>query len=57
MTQEIITYLIIFSATIYTIFNAVRMFIPDKNENCKSACSSGCASCSLKTKFEFQELA
>ena len=66
MIQEIITYLIIasaityiivFLAAIYTIFNTVRMFVPDKNGNCKSGCSSGCASCSLKTKFEFQKLA
>ena len=49
MTQEIITYIIVFSACLYAVFSAVKLFLP-KKKNIEHNCSSACSGCDLKNK-------
>lgn len=52
MIQEIITYIIIALAGIYTLYGIFRFFVPGKNSK-KSACGGACSgSCELKHKFQ-----
>ncbi len=51
MIQEIITYIIIFIAVAYVIWNTVRFFLPKtskKHPDCNHCCASSCAGCELK---------
>jgi len=57
MIQEIITYMIILFAVVYTVYSIVRLFVPRKNSdtfNCNSACCSNkntvCNSVPIKVK-------
>ncbi len=48
--QEIITYILVFAASAYTIYGLIKMFISiNKNDN-SNICSAGCKSCSLNTE-------
>lgn len=58
--QEVITYLIIVAALIYTLYNFVKVFIPSKNKE-GNFCSGGCSGCSLSkgnnlSKIEIKKL-
>ena len=48
MIQEIITYTIIATAVVYTLYSFVRTLIPTKNNNSHSSCA-GCSGCAVKT--------
>ncbi len=55
MIQEIITYIIIIAASVYTLYSFVRTFIPSKNKSVHSCCGS-CSGCSLKNNAQLQTL-
>ncbi len=57
MVQEIITYIIVFSAASYSFFHFVKLFLPSKNGHKKHSCSTGCSGCSLQHNAKFSELA
>jgi hypothetical protein len=46
LTQEIITYIIIFTTAVYTLYKMVLFFIPSKGKTYCSSCSGG--ACGLK---------
>ncbi len=48
MIQEIITYIIISAAVVYTLYSFIRTLIPSKN-NSGHSCCSGCSGCAVKT--------
>jgi hypothetical protein len=47
MFQEIITYIIVFSAVAYTLFSLVKSFSGKEKGNCNSGCG-----CSAKNEFK-----
>lgn len=48
MIQEIITYIIIFSAFAYAGYSFVKIFIPPAETRKKITCGNNCSACSLK---------
>lgn len=49
MVQEIISYLIIMFAVLYTIYGTVKLFLPSKQKaGCE--CAASCSGCDLKNK-------
>ncbi len=53
MIQEIITYILIGSAIIYTLYSFAKVFIPSKNNTAHSCCG-GCSGCSLKNDSQLR---
>jgi hypothetical protein len=47
MFQEIFTYIIILSASAYTLYSIYRLFFPNAKSKSNS-CSGSCAHCQLK---------
>ncbi len=52
MTQEIITYIIISSASVYTLYSFVKFIIPSKNKSQGHSCSGGCSGCAFNNKSQ-----
>lgn len=48
LTQEIITYIIVWTAAVYTLYKMVLFFMPSKNKSYCSSCTGG--ACGLKHK-------
>lgn len=54
MIQEIATYIVIASASLYTIYSFIRMVLPSKKHNHKSMCNSSCSGCSLRKELKIK---
>ena len=44
--QEIIVAVIVIASVVYTLYNVIKLFTPNKEQSC------GCASCDFKTKID-----
>lgn len=56
MSQEVITYIILFITAVYTGYKIFRFFVPNKREIVKTGCEKPiCSSCTFKDscKIEF----
>lgn len=51
MTQEIITYIIISFASVYTLYSFVKFIIPSK-KNSGHSCAGGCSACAFNNKSQ-----
>jgi len=51
MIQEIITYIIISLASVYTLYNFYRFVVPNKNKAQGHSCSGGCTGCALSKNY------
>ena len=51
MIQEIITYIIILLAIIYTLYNFYIFLFPKKNKAKSFSCAGGCSGCALSKNY------